>query len=66
MNFRQVAVEIGAENFTTGIQAVAAQPVLQFRTLQARVVQLQPKASLLAALVTVDFYEFLAQFRRAE
>ena len=61
MNFSQIAVEVGAEDLAAGVEAVAAQAVLQLGGADLGVVGGEPAAGLLAALVAVDADELCAQ-----
>lgn len=66
MNLRQIAVEISTQDFSTRIEAVAAEAVLDLSGIDRAMVQLKPATSFVAALIAVDIDEFLAKFRRGE
>ena len=59
-------MEIGPQDFAAGVEAVAVEPVLQFRRADLAVVGGEPAARLLAALVAIDGDEFAAQLRGRE
>ena len=66
MDFGQVAVEIGAQDFAAGVEAVAVEPVLQFRRADLGVVSGEPAARFAPALVAIDGDELAAQFGGGE
>ena len=66
MDFRQVEVEIGAENLAAGVQAVAAEAMLELRRGDGPMVGHQPAASFLLSLIAVDLDELAAQFGGGE
>jgi hypothetical protein len=61
VDFGQVAMEIGPQDFAAGIEPIAPQAVLHFGVADAVVVQPQPAGGLLPALVGVDAHKLLAQ-----
>ena len=63
MDFGQIAVEIGPQDFAAGVEAVAVEPVLQFRLADVQVVGFEPAARFVPALVAIDGDEFATQFR---
>ena len=57
VHLRQVAVEVGADDLAAGIEAVAAEAVLQFLGAEAGVVEAEPAAGLLSSLVAEDLHK---------
>ena len=66
MNLRQVAVEIGSENLAAGIEAVAAEAMLELLRRNGAMVGAEPATGFLLALIAVDLDELAAQFRGVE
>ena len=66
MDFRQVAVEIGAENLAAGVQAVAAEAMLELCRGDGPMVGHQPTTGFLLPLIAVDLDELAAQFQGVE
>ena len=62
MDFSQVAVKIGPQDFAAGIEPIAPEAMLHLRFTNAVVVQQQPTGGFSAALVAVDADKLLAQF----
>ena len=64
VNFREVAVEIGTKNFSTRIESVTAQSVVELCITDRTVVGAEPTARFVPALIAIDLDKFLTQFSR--
>ncbi|CAI8155091.1 MAG: Uncharacterised protein [Synechococcus sp. CC9902] len=66
MHLRKVAVEISTENLAAGIEAIAAQTMLEFVVADRAMVLNQPATCFLASLIAVDLDELTTELGGAE